>query len=180
MKILCINGSPKREKSDTMRITRAFLDGLRDTVPEVAVEILHAVDCRIEYCHGCFTCMRNGGHCAIEDDMRGILQKMLDSDVLLFSFPLYCYGMPAPLKALIDRVLPLSSMEMEKIGDRYAHTGQADYAHCATSCSAGVDSRTARTILNQSSASSAFSFRRTARSLQSRNPRCFLLRKRTA
>ncbi|MBQ1685642.1 MAG: hypothetical protein II072_09055, partial [Clostridia bacterium] len=28
-----------------------------------------------------------------------------------------------------DRVLPLSSMEMEKVGDRYDHVGQADYSH---------------------------------------------------
>ena len=37
--------------------------------------------------------------------------------------------MPAPLKAIIDRILPLSKMTMEKVGDRYEHVGQADYSH---------------------------------------------------
>ena len=46
----------------------------------------------------CFVCKYNGGHCAIDDDMREILEQMLGSDLLLFSYPLYCYGMPAGLK----------------------------------------------------------------------------------
>ena len=37
--------------------------------------------------------------------------------------------MPAPLKVLIDRTLPLSSMNMKKVGDRYEHIGQADFSH---------------------------------------------------
>ena len=127
MKILILNGSPKREKSDTMHITRAFLEGMREIAPQEA-EIINAVDKHIEYCTGCFACMRNGGTCVFDDDMREILGKILESDLLILSFPLYCYGMPAPLKAIIDRILPLSSMAMEKVGDRYEHVGQADYS----------------------------------------------------
>lgn len=53
MKILVLNGSPKREKSDTMHITRALLDGMK----EAALQELHIVDIidkHIEYCTGCF------------------------------------------------------------------------------------------------------------------------------
>ena len=128
MKILVLNGSPKREKSDVMHMTRAFIEGMQDAA-DVQVTTIHAIDKHIEYCTGCFACMHNGGTCIHDDDMRGILEEMLKSDVLLFSFPLYCYGMPAPLKALIDRILPLSSMSMEKVGDRYEHVGQADFSH---------------------------------------------------
>ena len=73
--------------------------------------------------------MRNGGTCVHHDDMRVILESILQSDLLLLSFPLYCYGMPAPLKALMDRTLPLSSMAMQRVGDRYEHVGQADFSH---------------------------------------------------
>ena len=128
MKILVLNGSPKRDKSDVMHMTRAFLDGMRDA-GEQEITTVHVIDKHIEYCTGCFACMRNGGTCIHDDDMRAILEAILESDLLLLSFPLYCYGMPAPLKALIDRTLPLSSMAMQKVGDRYEHVGQADFAH---------------------------------------------------
>ena len=128
MKILVLNGSPKKDRSDTLCMTRAFLDGMRDAGEQQA-EILHAVEQHVEYCTGCFACMHNGGDCIHHDDMRGILEKILACDLLVLSFPLYCYGMPAPLKAIIDRILPLSSMAMQKVGDRYEHVGQADFSH---------------------------------------------------
>lgn len=128
MKILVFNGSPKRENSDTMHITRAFLDGMNE-ISQNSVHIVNVIDSHIEYCTGCFSCMRNGGRCIHDDDMHGLLEEILDSDLLIFSYPLYCYGMPAPLKAMIDRTLPLSSMAMQKVGDRYEHVGQADFSH---------------------------------------------------
>ena len=88
MKILVLNGSPKRDKSDTMHITRAFLDGMKEAAPQ-DIHIIHTVDQHIEYCTGCFSCMRNGGSCIHNDDMKAILVEILDSDLLLLSFPLY-------------------------------------------------------------------------------------------
>ena len=128
MKILVFNGSPKRDKSDTMYITRAFLDGMNESGTQ-NVHIIDVINKHIKYCTGCFACKRNGGTCIHDDDMRGILEEILESDLLLFSFPLYSYGMPAPLKALLDRTMPLSSMAMQKVGDRYEHVGQADFSH---------------------------------------------------
>ena len=127
MKILVLNGSPKREKSDTMHITRAFLEGMQDAASQ-EIRVIDVINRHIEYCTGCFSCMRNGGTCIHDDDMRAVLNQILNSDLLVFSFPLYCYGMPAPLKALLDRTMPLSSMAMQKVGDRYEHVGQADFS----------------------------------------------------
>ena len=72
--------------------------------------------------------MHNGGRCIHADDTPQILSEILQSDLLLFSFPLYCYGMPAPFKALIDRTVALFSMTMQKVGERYENVGQADYS----------------------------------------------------
>ncbi|MBE6828238.1 MAG: flavodoxin family protein [Ruminococcaceae bacterium] len=128
MKILVINGSPKRGKSDTMHITRAFLDGMQEAAAQ-DITLINIIDKHIEYCTGCFACMHNGGSCIHNDDMKEILEEILKSDLLILSYPLYCYGMPAPLKAMMDRTLPLSSMAMQKVGDRYEHVGQADFSH---------------------------------------------------
>ena len=128
MKILVLNGSPKREQSDTLHITRAFLEGMKGAARQ-DIHIIHVIDKHIEFCTGCFSCMRNGGTCVHEDDMREILEEILSSELLIWSFPLYCYGMPAPLKALLDRTLPLSSMAMQKVGERYEHVGQAEVSH---------------------------------------------------
>lgn len=128
MKILLLNGSPKGEKSDTLHMTRAFLDGM-NRVSENKIEYLDVTQKRINYCKGCFSCKRNGGTCVYDDDMADILNQILQSDLLLFSFPLYCFGIPAPLKALLDRTMPLSTLAMQKVGDHYEHIGQADFSH---------------------------------------------------
>lgn len=127
MKVLVLNGSPKRAKSDTMHLTNAFLKGFSEVTP-CEVTVLHTVDCNVKYCCGSLACMRNGGKCVFDDDMTEILQQMAQCDLLVFSFPLYCYGMPASLKAVLDRVLPLSALTMVKDGERYRHTMQREIA----------------------------------------------------
>lgn len=127
MQIFVLNGSPKKEHSDTLRITRAFLDGMTDFEPQD----IHTIDVyhqSIGYCRGCFACKRNGGTCVLDDDMTDILEEMLESDLLLFSFLLHSYAMPAALKCLVDRMLPLSSMSMALENGRYVHVGQRDYS----------------------------------------------------
>ena len=106
---------------------RAFLDGMKEAAPQ-EVHIVNIIDKHIEYYTGCFTCKHNGGECIHNDDMKEPLDEVFESDLLLFSYPLYCYGMPASLKAFADRTMPLSSMVMKKQGDRYVHVGQADFS----------------------------------------------------
>lgn len=127
MRILILNGSPKGEASDTLHLTRAFVAGMNEA-GENEVRLIHVIDRHIEYCRGCFSCKREGGICGWHDDMEEILAEILDSELIIWSFPLYCYGMPAPLKALIDRTMPLSTMAMRRVGDRYEHESRHDFS----------------------------------------------------
>ena len=76
MKILVLNGSPKKENSDTMHITRAFLDGMKEASQQ-EIHTVHVIDKHIAYCTGCFSCMRNGGSCVHDDNMKDILEEIL-------------------------------------------------------------------------------------------------------
>ena len=60
-----------------MHITRAFLDGMKEAAHQ-EVHTIHVIDKHIEYCSGCFSCMRNGGTCIHDDDMREILEDADD------------------------------------------------------------------------------------------------------
>lgn len=114
MKILAINGSPKGKRSNTWRLTSAFLEGITiqkenggAQAPEI--ETLNIGSLNIKPCLGCFSCWsKTPGECCIRDDMQGVINKILWADVVVWSFPLYYFGLPGQLKTLIDRQLPMS------------------------------------------------------------------------
>lgn len=113
MNILVVNGSPK-EKSDTMCLTRAFLDGIKKT-GDHRIEIVDVIKHDIGPCVGCFLCWKNlDGRCVIKDYQNELLQKIEDADAIIWSFPLYCCGMPSHLKAVFDRMLPLTRVPKKK------------------------------------------------------------------
>ena len=139
MKILVLNGSPKK-KSDSFRLTDAFLKGLNRRC-EHEVRVVDVIDRKIAPCRGCFGCWQRGdGHCVIRDDQNAILDLYRDSDVIIWSFPLYCYGMPSHLKAVLDRTIPLVKMRMVQRDDgTVRHEALADFSriHTLVICGCG-------------------------------------------
>ena len=109
MKLLLINGSPKGQRSNSLRLAEAFIKGLSDnTDGGVETERVAVRDLELSPCRGCFCCWHSTpGQCVIHDDMAGVIEKMLWADIIVFSFPLYYYGVPGQLKILIDRQLPM-------------------------------------------------------------------------
>ena len=57
----------------------------------------------IKDCSGCGVCQNNGGICVIKDDMKLILDKMMDADVIVMGTPVYYSSMNGKMKTLIDR-----------------------------------------------------------------------------
>jgi len=117
VKILVINGSPKGERSNTYRLTKAFLAGMRESGEAVETQELTVCRLNIQHCLGCFSCWsKTPGQCCIADDMGQVIEKLLWADVTVWSFPLYYFSVPGPMKNLIDRQLPMALPFMEEDG----------------------------------------------------------------
>ena len=140
MKILVLNGSPKK-KSDTFRMTEAFLQGLNRREKH-EVDIVNVIEKTVAPCRGCFGCwQRKDGHCVVDnDDQNAILDLYRAADVIIWSFPLYCYAMPSHLKAVLDRTIPLVQMDMVQEPDgTVRHVPLVDFSkkHTLVLCGCG-------------------------------------------
>lgn len=129
MNILVINGSPKGERSNTLRLTNAFLEGICNSQMDCSpnIEQLHIAQMDIRSCLGCFSCWKTTpGKCCICDDMQIVLEKLLWADLTIWSFPLYYFSLPGKLKMLIDRQLPLSLPFMVSDAEGGGHPSRYD------------------------------------------------------
>ncbi|MCH1941388.1 NAD(P)H-dependent oxidoreductase [Holdemania massiliensis] len=135
MKILVLNGSPRGTSSNTYQLTQAFVEGMKDELKaKLSVKTLTLSELSIESCRGCFSCWTaTPGRCVIGDEMAAILEEMLDADWILWSFPLYYYGMPGPVKTVLDRCLPLNLPWIEVgAGGRAVHPRRYPQAQAKT------------------------------------------------
>lgn len=101
-KILILSGSPRKNgNSDLLcdEFMRGAIDGGN------SVEKIFVAEKNIGYCRGCYYCQKSGGKCVIKDDMAEVLQKIIDSDVIVLSSPVYFYSISAQLKTVIDRTV---------------------------------------------------------------------------
>lgn len=126
MKVLVINGSPKGENSNTMKLTRAFLEG----AGMADAEIINSNKLEIKPCLGCFSCWnKNPGKCCIHDDMDAVLGKINAADVIIWSFPLYYYSVPGAMKNIMDRQLPNNLPFMSANNESGGHPARYDLSH---------------------------------------------------
>ena len=131
MKILVLNGSPKK-KSDTMVLTNAFLRGIEKNGSH-EIFVMNISEMKISSCRGCFGCWQvKNKHCVIDDDQNRILDLYPEVDLIIWSFPLYCFGMPSHIKAVLDRTIPLNQMKMEIVDGRTRHLPMVDFSKIHT------------------------------------------------
>ena len=102
MNVLLLNASPRGEASNTLLLAKAFVRGLGGSCETVTL-----AEKTVAPCTGCMACWKRGdGRCVFCDDMPALLDKIMQADVIVESFPLYYFGMPAILKLYRPHLLP--------------------------------------------------------------------------
>lgn len=98
-KVLIITSS-LREQSNSNLLAEAFKEGTEEQGNKV--ELISLKENRIAPCVGCGSCQVHG-QCFMKDKLNDILDKVIDSDILVFASPTYYYSISGTLKNFIDR-----------------------------------------------------------------------------
>jgi multimeric flavodoxin WrbA len=102
MKIIGINASPRGKESNTLKLVNAVLEGAKaDGGAETELVDLYKV--HIEYCTACGTCYQSG-ECTLVDDFPDLFERIMDADGIVLGAPNYIDSVPAPMKAMFDRM----------------------------------------------------------------------------
>ena len=101
MKIIGINASPKGNASNTLQLVKSVLEGAESEGAET--ELVDLYKLHIEYCTACGACYATG-ECPLIDDFEELFEKILNADGIVLGAPNYINSVPAPMKALFDRL----------------------------------------------------------------------------
>lgn len=123
-KVLVMVASPKNERSGTLIPTNAFVEGILEG-GEFESEYIYIDRMNIKPCRGCLSCWgRPDGSCFMKDDDVPMIRKKLEeADIVIWSFPLYLFGVPGQMKCLMDRIV---GMVHPYMGQRLNEPGAMD------------------------------------------------------
>jgi multimeric flavodoxin WrbA len=99
-RVLVLSSSPRRGGNSDL-LCEQFMMGAKEGGHDA--EKVFLKDKNIHYCTGCGTCSNGTKACPQDDDMAGVLGKMVAADVIVMATPVYFYTMNGQMKTLIDR-----------------------------------------------------------------------------
>lgn len=120
-KVLVIS-TTLRKNGNSDILADNFIKGALESKNDV--EKISLIGKKIEFCRGCLVCQKTQ-KCVIDDDMKEIIEKIKNSDVIVFATPIYFYEMAGQMKTLLDRTNPLFTDEY-KFRDIYLLSTSAD------------------------------------------------------
>lgn len=106
MKVVAINGSPRKEWNTAMLLKKA-LEGARSKGAET--ELIHLYDLDYKGCKSCFSCKtkesKSYGRCAVNDDLNPIFKRVEESDALIFGSPIYFGTVSGEMRSFMERLM---------------------------------------------------------------------------
>jgi len=106
MKILAINGSPRRTWNTATMLNKA-LEGAASEGAET--EIIHLYDLNFKGCTSCFACKLKGGksygECAYKDELTPVLKNIPKIDALILGSPIYMGTITGEMKKFLERLI---------------------------------------------------------------------------
>jgi FMN-dependent NADH-azoreductase len=100
IKVLAFAGSPRRGGN-----SETLLDWVLEAMKrenDVDIEKIAIVEAHIHPCRGCNLCEKLN-RCVQRDEMDIIDEKIIAADLIIFAAPIFCMGINAQAKVLIDR-----------------------------------------------------------------------------
>jgi multimeric flavodoxin WrbA len=102
MKVTAFIGNA--QKRHTYDATEQFLKKLQ-LLGDVQVEIVQLSDYHLETCKGCRLCMDKGEEfCPLKDDRDLLIEKIMNSDGVIFASPNYSFQVSGWMKIFLDRL----------------------------------------------------------------------------
>jgi len=107
MKIIGINGSPRKKWNTATLLTKA-LEGAASQGADT--ELVHLYDLAFQGCKSCFACKiingPNNGRCAIKDGASPLLKKIEDeASAVILGTPIYFGAMTGEMRSFLERLL---------------------------------------------------------------------------
>jgi len=115
MKIVLINGGP-RKNWNTHKMLMEAERGAREAGAET--ELIHLYDLKYTDCVSCFACKlkdnKTAGVCAVRDELRPVLQKIMEADGVIIGSPIYFGNLTGQTLSFINRLLfPVMHYEID-------------------------------------------------------------------
>jgi multimeric flavodoxin WrbA len=106
IKVLAFAGSPRRNGNSETLHDRVLAAMAAD--PDVVIEKIPLTDANINPCKGCNACQKLN-KCVQRDGMDIVHDKIIAADVIILAAPIFCMGIAAQAKMLIDRAQVFTS-----------------------------------------------------------------------
>lgn len=118
MKVLMVNGSPKKQG-----VTKKSLLVVAERLEAAGVEVewFELGNKPVRGCIGCGGCGKNGGRCVFADDgANDLIEAILAADGVIVGSPVYFAGANGALLALLDRAFYAASVHGKQFAGRPA------------------------------------------------------------